>query len=114
MKCRILLYVSISLLLLIGCSACGDVRIEVSGTYGLKYDGYISDEDGGRSVEGTIPKTYSVSKKGSVAATFQKKQKRGKLKADLQSKFFPFGWSSDSKAETSVEYGVVTVSEYYD
>ncbi len=78
--------------------------IEISGTAGLEFTGNIGGGGNSRSIEGTIPATYTVEGWPAIAV-IQKKQESGKLIVTMK---------KDNKIlnaqETTAAYGVVTVN----
>lgn len=107
----VILILGVLFLSLIGCSGSGgnsDFTIKVTGTNGLSFSGsYMGVTSGGttsKSVDGTVPATYTVS--GSiVSCSFQKKSESGSLAVQIL---------KDNKvvkeSDTTAAYGVVTAA----
>ena len=77
--------------------------VEISGTQGLEFQGNIGGAGQSRSIEGTVPATYTIEGWPAVAV-IQKKQEAGKLVVTIK--------KSDNvikTQETTASYGVVTV-----
>ncbi|MFZ2071509.1 MAG: CFI-box-CTERM domain-containing protein [Halobacteriota archaeon] len=83
------------------------VEIRVEGTSGLSFSGSYGDLGSQKSVDGTVPKTYTIENPEGdiVSAVFQKQERGGELTVKLV---------KDGKVvkseSTTAEYGVVSVS----
>lgn len=86
------------------------VEIRVTGTSGLRFSGSYGDLSGIRSVEGTVPATYTIVNPSGdiVSAVFQKRAEMGTLTVQLVKD----GAVVESQTTTAA-YGVVTVSHSF-
>ena len=108
---KLLLLLLVGILMLEGCTGLvnSDFTVQVTGTSGLKFIGdYMTATTSGgstsKSVEGTVPATYTVS--GSiVSVVFQKQSEGGLLKVAILK-----GGKVVSQSETTATYGVVSVA----
>jgi hypothetical protein len=90
MKKLILVLLLVSIIACIGCSGVQSYKIKVSGTTGLEFAGsYGGMAPGGntsiQSVEGTVPKTYTVNASRGVIVTcsFAKLEENGTLNVQI-------------------------------
>ena len=86
------------------------VEIRVEGTWGIPFSGVYGDLGSSKSVDGTVPKTYTIEDPEGdiISAVFQKQGKSGELIVKLV---------KDGKVikteSTTAEYGVVSVSHAF-
>ena len=86
------------------------VEIRVEGTSGIPFSGNYGDLGSSKSVDGTVPKTYTIEDPEGdiISAVFQKQGKSGELIVKLV---------KDGKVikteSTTAEYGVVSVSHAF-
>lgn len=87
------------------------VEIQVRGTSGLEFSGSYGDTGGQKSVDGTVPETYTIEdpEGNIVSCTFQKQQTSGTLTVKLVKD----GEEKKSKS-TTAEYGVVSLSATFE
>lgn len=85
-------------------TSSGPYTIEVSGTSGTEFTGSIGGGGSSRTVEGTVPATYTVSGWPAVAV-IQKTGEYGFISVTIKKD----GETLDTES-TSASYGVVTVS----
>lgn len=85
-------------------TSSGLYTIEVSGTSGTEFTGSIGGGSSSRTVEGTVPASYTVSGWPAVAV-IQKTDEYGFISVTIKKD----GETLDSES-TSASYGVVTVS----
>ncbi len=85
-------------------TSSGPYTIELSGTSGTEFTGSIGGGGSSRTVEGTVPATYTVSGWPAVAV-IQKTEEYGFISVTIKEN----GETLDSES-TSASYGVVTVS----
>ncbi len=82
----------------------GPYTIEISGTSGTEFTGSIGGGGSSRTIEGTVPATYTVSDWPAVAV-IQKTEEYGFISVTIKED----GEILDSES-TSASYGIVTVS----
>lgn len=84
-----------------------DVQVKVGGTDGLKFSGSVGSVSGQRTVDGTVPETFTIAGEGSsgiFSVAIQKQSESGTLTVTLTCR------EGDQKGQTSAAYGVVTVT----
>lgn len=84
-----------------------DVSVRVSGSAGLKFSGSIGSASGQRTVDGTVPATFTIpgeNSSGIFTAVIQKMDADGTLEVTLECR------EGRQQNSTTAEYGVVTVS----
>lgn len=83
------------------------VEIQVEGTPGLSFSGSYGDAGSQKTVDGTVPETYTIEELegGIVSAVFQKRGREG----ELMVKIVKDGRVVQSES-TTAEYGVVAIS----
>jgi hypothetical protein len=108
----------VGLLVLAGCSPeskalltgdAEDVTVRVTGTDGIAFSGSLGSGGNQRSVEGTIPATFTIEGKdssGIIIAVVSNKGDSGVVNVELEN--CPDGEVHESN--TSAAYGIVTVS----
>jgi hypothetical protein len=85
-----------------------DVTVSVSGTTGLTFSGSVGSASGQRSVEGSVPASFTISGTGSsgiFTSVMQKKQESGTLTVTMNCRN-----GGNKSGDTTAAYGVVTVS----
>ncbi len=93
----------------------GVATIEVSGTEGLRFEGFLSSLESSRSVEGTVPETYEIEYETGlfafdyISANFNKAITQYPQPGTLRVEIVVDG-EVVNHAETSAEYGTASAS----
>jgi hypothetical protein len=85
----------------------GDISVRIEGTRGLAFTGAIGSFAGNRSIEGTVPESYTLDGEGSrgiFTVILQKMSPNGTLRVTLMCR------EGAQSSETKATYGAVSVA----